>query len=139
MFLQWYLQVCRDFFSYTLECLQVKTPYYIQLCEENIYSFEKSKSVRCAFFKEIALHCGNNSYVWQKWRAITKCGRWSFIIILKVLKRVKSFIIVVAKLFVYGFFMLLRIKDDISFSLMMDLPFCFYECSWADVSWRPGL
>ncbi|XP_006781182.2 mucin-5B-like [Neolamprologus brichardi] len=66
--------VCRDFFSYTLECLQVKTPYYIQLCEENIYSFEKSKSVRCAFFKEIALHCGNNSYVWQKWRAITKCA-----------------------------------------------------------------
>ncbi|XP_039892040.1 LOW QUALITY PROTEIN: mucin-5B-like [Simochromis diagramma] len=67
-------QVCRDFFSYTLECLQVKTPFYIQLCEENIYSFENSKYVRCAFFKEIALHCGNNSYVWQKWRAITKCA-----------------------------------------------------------------
>ncbi|XP_065325583.1 mucin-19-like [Pelmatolapia mariae] len=66
--------VCREFFSYTLECLQVKTPYYIQLCEENIYSYEKSQYVRCAFFKEIALHCGNNSYVWQKWRAITKCA-----------------------------------------------------------------
>uniref|UniRef100_A0A3B4F8U5 VWFD domain-containing protein n=1 Tax=Pundamilia nyererei TaxID=303518 RepID=A0A3B4F8U5_9CICH len=67
-------QVCRNFFSYTLECLQVKTPFYIQLCEENIYSFENSKYVRCAFFKDIALHCGNNSYVWQKWRAITKCA-----------------------------------------------------------------
>uniref|UniRef100_A0A668TRF9 VWFD domain-containing protein n=1 Tax=Oreochromis aureus TaxID=47969 RepID=A0A668TRF9_OREAU len=66
--------VCREFFSYTLECLQVKTPHYIQLCEANFYSYEKSKYVGCAFFKEIALHCGNNSYVWQKWRAITKCA-----------------------------------------------------------------
>uniref|UniRef100_A0A669F067 VWFD domain-containing protein n=1 Tax=Oreochromis niloticus TaxID=8128 RepID=A0A669F067_ORENI len=66
--------VCRKFFSYTLECLQVKTPHYIQLCEANFYSYEKSKYVGCAFFKEIALHCGNNSYVWQKWRAITKCA-----------------------------------------------------------------
>uniref|UniRef100_A0AAX7T199 VWFD domain-containing protein n=1 Tax=Astatotilapia calliptera TaxID=8154 RepID=A0AAX7T199_ASTCA len=67
-------KVCREFFSYTMECLQVKTPFYIQLCEENIYSFENSKYVHCAFFKEIALHCGNKSYVWQKWRAITKCA-----------------------------------------------------------------
>ncbi|XP_078021284.1 mucin-2-like [Epinephelus lanceolatus] len=64
---------CRMFFSYTLDCLQAMTPHYIQLCEENIYSYEMSKDISCAFFKEVAQHCGNNSYVWRIWRDVTTC------------------------------------------------------------------
>uniref|UniRef100_A0A667ZR16 VWFD domain-containing protein n=1 Tax=Myripristis murdjan TaxID=586833 RepID=A0A667ZR16_9TELE len=65
--------VCRLFMSYTLDCLQTRTPHYMQLCEENIYSYEQSEYIRCAFFKEVAQQCGKNSYVWDIWRAVTKC------------------------------------------------------------------
>ncbi|XP_069556033.1 mucin-6 [Brachyistius frenatus] len=64
---------CREFFSYTLDCLQAKTLHYIQLCEENIYSHEGSKYIGCAFFKEIVLQCGNSSYAWNTWRSVTRC------------------------------------------------------------------
>ncbi|XP_071358816.1 mucin-2-like [Trachinotus anak] len=64
---------CRLFFSYTLDCLQARTPHYIQLCEENIYSYENSKYISCAFFKEIAHQCGNDTYIWNIWRTSTKC------------------------------------------------------------------
>ncbi|XP_067345992.1 mucin-2-like [Channa argus] len=66
-------QTCRQFFSYTLDCLQARTPLYIQLCEENIYSYERSKYIGCAFFKEVAQQCGNHSYAWNAWRTLTKC------------------------------------------------------------------
>ncbi|XP_049892825.1 mucin-19-like [Epinephelus moara] len=64
---------CRMFFSYTFDCLQAMNRHYTQLCEENIYSYEMSKDISCAFFKEVAQHCGNNSYVWRIWRDTTKC------------------------------------------------------------------
>lgn len=73
------LQECRLFFSYTLDCLQARTPQYIQLCEENIYSHENNKYISCAFFKEVVQQCGNRSYVWHIWRAVTRCGRWFLI------------------------------------------------------------
>ncbi|GLD63169.1 mucin-2-like protein, partial [Lates japonicus] len=65
---------CRLFFSYTLDCLQARTPQYIQLCEENIYSHENNKYISCAFFKEVVQQCGNRSYVWDIWRAVTRCA-----------------------------------------------------------------
>ncbi|XP_054480407.1 mucin-19-like [Anoplopoma fimbria] len=65
--------VCREFFSYTLDCLQARTPHYIQLCEENIYNHETSKYIGCAFFKEVVQQCGDRSYAWHVWRTITKC------------------------------------------------------------------
>ncbi|XP_051247766.1 mucin-2-like isoform X4 [Dicentrarchus labrax] len=65
---------CRMFFSYTLDCLQARTPHYIQLCEENIYSYEKNKYIGCAFFKEVVQQCGNSSYAWNIWRMVTKCA-----------------------------------------------------------------
>ncbi|XP_040886602.1 mucin-19-like [Toxotes jaculatrix] len=65
--------LCRQFFSYTLDCLQARTPHYIQLCEENIYSYENNKYISCAFFKEVVQQCGNNSYVWTTWRTVTGC------------------------------------------------------------------
>ncbi|XP_050933829.1 LOW QUALITY PROTEIN: mucin-19-like [Lates calcarifer] len=65
---------CRLFFSYTLDCLQARTPQYIQLCEENIYSHENNKYISCAFFKEVVQQCGNRSYVWHIWRAVTRCA-----------------------------------------------------------------
>ncbi|XP_042367602.1 mucin-19-like [Plectropomus leopardus] len=64
---------CRLFFSYTLDCLPAKTLHYIQLCEENIYSYESSKYIGCAFFKEVVQQCGNNSYIWRLWRGLTRC------------------------------------------------------------------
>ncbi len=72
MFLSWYLQECRMFFSYTLDCWM---PHYMPLCDENIYSYETSKSISCAFFKEVVLQCGRRSYVWNIWRTVTGCGR----------------------------------------------------------------
>lgn len=72
-----WLQMCRLFFSYTLDCLQAGLPHYIQLCEDNIYSYEDSKYIGCAFFKEVAQHCGNNSYIWNIWRSTTKCSGWT--------------------------------------------------------------
>ncbi|XP_053270891.1 mucin-2 [Pleuronectes platessa] len=65
---------CRQFFSYTLDCLQVRIPHYIELCEENIHSFESSKDISCAFFKEVVQECGNNSYIWNVWRIVTSCA-----------------------------------------------------------------
>ncbi|XP_010792605.1 mucin-19 [Notothenia coriiceps] len=64
---------CREFFSYTLECLLAQTPHYIQLCEENIYGCETSKYIGCAFFKEVVQQCGDNSHVWDIWRTVTHC------------------------------------------------------------------
>ncbi|KAI3366869.1 hypothetical protein L3Q82_009520 [Scortum barcoo] len=67
--------MCRQFFSHTLDCLQAQTLHYIQLCEENIYSYEKSRYVGCAFFKEVVRQCGNNSYAWRIWRTVTSCEK----------------------------------------------------------------
>ncbi|XP_054862830.1 mucin-19-like isoform X1 [Amphiprion ocellaris] len=67
-------QECREFFSYTLDCLQARTPFYMQLCEENIYGYELNEHIVCAFFKEIVLQCGNNSYAWNIWRYVTRCA-----------------------------------------------------------------
>uniref|UniRef100_A0A8C3B0N0 Uncharacterized protein n=1 Tax=Cyclopterus lumpus TaxID=8103 RepID=A0A8C3B0N0_CYCLU len=64
---------CRKFLSYTLDCLQAETPRYIQLCEENIYGYEKSKYIGCAFFKEIVKLCGRERFIWHRWRSLTKC------------------------------------------------------------------
>uniref|UniRef100_A0A665X7E0 Mucin 6, oligomeric mucus/gel-forming n=1 Tax=Echeneis naucrates TaxID=173247 RepID=A0A665X7E0_ECHNA len=63
--------VCRMFFSYTLDCLQQRTPHYIQLCEENIYSHENDTYISCSFFQEIVQECGNGSHVWNVWRDMT--------------------------------------------------------------------
>ncbi|XP_065325581.1 mucin-19-like [Pelmatolapia mariae] len=65
---------CKLFFSYTLDCLQSSWPNYFQLCHKNLYNYEKSKYIGCAFFKEIALHCGKNSTVWDNWRSLTQCA-----------------------------------------------------------------
>uniref|UniRef100_A0A3B4UFY9 VWFD domain-containing protein n=1 Tax=Seriola dumerili TaxID=41447 RepID=A0A3B4UFY9_SERDU len=65
--------ICRLFFSYTLDCLQARLPHYVQLCEENIYSYENSEYISCAFFKEVVQQCGNNSYIWNIWRSSTRC------------------------------------------------------------------
>ncbi|XP_072233453.1 mucin-5B-like [Leuresthes tenuis] len=65
--------VCGKFFSHAFECLRAKTHQYIQLCEENIYSYESSKYIGCAFFKEVALQCGADSQVWETWRSLTGC------------------------------------------------------------------
>uniref|UniRef100_A0A8C4DQF0 VWFD domain-containing protein n=1 Tax=Dicentrarchus labrax TaxID=13489 RepID=A0A8C4DQF0_DICLA len=54
--------------------LPARTPHYIQLCEENIYSYEKNKYIGCAFFKEVVQQCGNSSYAWNIWRMVTKCA-----------------------------------------------------------------
>ncbi|XP_039648190.1 mucin-19-like isoform X2 [Perca fluviatilis] len=64
-----------QFVSNTLECLQGMAPQYnIPLCEENIYSYEMSKYIGCAFFSEVVQQCGNNSYIWNIWRSLTKCA-----------------------------------------------------------------
>ncbi|TNN55192.1 Mucin-6 [Liparis tanakae] len=64
---------CRTFLSYTLDCLQAQTPRYIQLCEENIYRYEGSEYIGCAFFKEIVRLCGKERFIWHHWRSLTKC------------------------------------------------------------------
>ncbi|XP_059182325.1 mucin-2-like [Centropristis striata] len=64
---------CQDFFSYISGCLQAMTPHYLKLCYENIHGYEKSKFIRCAFHKEIMLHCENTSPAWNIWRTVTKC------------------------------------------------------------------
>uniref|UniRef100_A0A8C9Y283 VWFD domain-containing protein n=1 Tax=Sander lucioperca TaxID=283035 RepID=A0A8C9Y283_SANLU len=68
------LIVCNMFISNTLECLQVMAPQYIQLCQKNIYGYEMSKYIGCAFFNEVVQQCGNNSYAWKTWRSVTKCA-----------------------------------------------------------------
>ncbi|XP_062299707.1 mucin-2-like [Scomber scombrus] len=65
--------VCREFFSYAVDCLKAMMPYYMQLCEENIYGYEQSQYIGCAFFKEVVQQCGSNSRVWPVWRALTQC------------------------------------------------------------------
>uniref|UniRef100_A0A668TCN0 VWFD domain-containing protein n=1 Tax=Oreochromis aureus TaxID=47969 RepID=A0A668TCN0_OREAU len=67
--------VCEQFFSYTLGCLQSSWFHYFHLCHKNIYGYENSKHIGCAFFKEIALHCGKSSNVWEKWRSVTQCAQ----------------------------------------------------------------
>ncbi|XP_035763544.1 mucin-2-like [Neolamprologus brichardi] len=67
--------VCEQFFSYTLGCLQSSRLHYFQLCHKNIYGYENSEHIGCAFFKEIVLHCGKSSNVWEKWRSVTQCAR----------------------------------------------------------------
>ncbi|XP_030576610.1 mucin-19-like [Archocentrus centrarchus] len=66
--------VCELFFSYTLDCLHTSWLHYLQLCHRNIYSYEKSEYIGCAFYKEIALHCGKSSYIWDSWRSVTQCA-----------------------------------------------------------------
>ncbi|XP_067437640.1 mucin-2-like [Thunnus thynnus] len=67
--------VCNEFFSQAMDCLKAMTPHYIQLCEENIYGYEQSKYIGCAFFKQVVQQCGSNSYVRYTWRLITKCDQ----------------------------------------------------------------
>ncbi|XP_029318410.1 mucin-2 [Cottoperca gobio] len=64
---------CREFFSYTLDCLEDSLLHYIQLCEENIHGYETNKYISCALFKEVVQQCGDNSFVWNLWRTVTKC------------------------------------------------------------------
>uniref|UniRef100_A0A3Q3IXR2 VWFD domain-containing protein n=1 Tax=Monopterus albus TaxID=43700 RepID=A0A3Q3IXR2_MONAL len=68
------LVICRNFFSTALDCRPASRPYYIQLCDKNIYSYETNKYIGCAFFKEVVQQCGNTSYVWNTWRSVTKCA-----------------------------------------------------------------
>ncbi|XP_054656548.1 mucin-19 [Dunckerocampus dactyliophorus] len=65
---------CRELISYVLDCLKSATSQYIQLCEENVYLFEESSYVSCAFFKEVVRQCGNDSHVWSRWRGVTRCA-----------------------------------------------------------------
>ncbi|XP_053170206.1 mucin-2-like [Scomber japonicus] len=65
--------VCREFFSYASACLKSMWPYYMQLCEENIYGYEQSQYIGCTFFKEVVQECGSNSRVWPVWRHLTQC------------------------------------------------------------------
>ncbi|XP_068163615.1 mucin-6 [Antennarius striatus] len=67
--------VCRSFLSFTLDCLQARTLHYLQLCEANIYRYETSKYVSCAFFKEVVEMCGDKSYVQAIWRSVTECEK----------------------------------------------------------------
>uniref|UniRef100_A0A672HP34 VWFD domain-containing protein n=1 Tax=Salarias fasciatus TaxID=181472 RepID=A0A672HP34_SALFA len=64
---------CRHFFSYTLDCLRAKTPSFIQICEQNSHSFEESPYIRCAFFKEVAEHCGNTSFIMRWFSGSPRC------------------------------------------------------------------
>ncbi|KAK5849188.1 hypothetical protein PBY51_008848 [Eleginops maclovinus] len=68
-------QTCREFFSYTLECLLGQTHHYVQLCEENIYGYKASRYIGCAFFKEVIAQCGDNSHASQIWRTVTNCEK----------------------------------------------------------------
>uniref|UniRef100_A0A3B3X836 VWFD domain-containing protein n=1 Tax=Poecilia mexicana TaxID=48701 RepID=A0A3B3X836_9TELE len=65
--------LCSEFFSHALDCLMFTTAKYIALCDQNIYNYEGSNDVTCAFFKEIALMCGRSSRLWDLWRTITNC------------------------------------------------------------------
>uniref|UniRef100_UPI0037E9A684 mucin-2-like n=1 Tax=Semicossyphus pulcher TaxID=241346 RepID=UPI0037E9A684 len=67
--------VCRQFFSFTLSCLQAKTLPYMQLCDENIYGYEANKYISCAFFKEVVQQCGKDSFPWNIWRTVTECAK----------------------------------------------------------------
>ncbi|KAM7378048.1 hypothetical protein PAMA_013107 [Pampus argenteus] len=64
---------CRHFISQAIDCLKATVSQYTKLCEENIYGYEKSRYVGCAFFKQVVQQCGSNSYVWDTWRVVTKC------------------------------------------------------------------
>ncbi|XP_014864982.1 PREDICTED: mucin-19 [Poecilia mexicana] len=66
--------LCSEFFSHALDCLMFTTAKYIALCDQNIYNYEGSNDVTCAFFKEIALMCGRSSRLWDLWRTITNCA-----------------------------------------------------------------
>uniref|UniRef100_A0AAY4BJQ2 VWFD domain-containing protein n=1 Tax=Denticeps clupeoides TaxID=299321 RepID=A0AAY4BJQ2_9TELE len=66
--------VCRDFMSQAVQCLQSKLKMHLQLCENNAFGYRNSTSITCAFFKEIALQCGPNSSLWRQWRRITGCS-----------------------------------------------------------------
>lgn len=68
------LKICRFFFSYALDCLQARTRHYIQLCAENLYNYEANSYIACAFFREVVQQCGNSSYIWNVWRAVTSCS-----------------------------------------------------------------
>ncbi|XP_068611580.1 mucin-6 [Brachionichthys hirsutus] len=67
--------ICNRFFSYTLDCLRAGVRHHLRLCQENIYKYETNKYVSCAFFKEVAESCGEKSFVWDAWRAVTKCEK----------------------------------------------------------------
>lgn len=103
------LQLCRLFFSYTLDCLQTRLLHYVQLCEENMHSYEMNEYIGCAFFKEVVQQCGNNSYVWNTWRFVTSCGRCSL-----------------NECFTY-------------LMIDLWLPACMGKCRETDLSRRPGL
>ncbi|XP_073337244.1 mucin-6 [Pagrus major] len=67
--------VCTKFISSALECLRTRASHYKDLCEKNIYKYEMSKDITCAFFKAIVQQCENTTYIWNNWRSITKCDK----------------------------------------------------------------
>lgn len=69
--------MCRAFFSYTLDCLGARIPHYTRLCEQNMHAYATDGYVACAFFREVVQQCGNRSYVWNVWRAVTSCRECS--------------------------------------------------------------
>ncbi|XP_035763536.1 mucin-2-like [Neolamprologus brichardi] len=71
----WYLQVCNQFFSHITGHLQLSWLHYLQLCYKNIYSYEDSKYISCAFFKEIGQLFGKRGSFWNKTSSITKCDQ----------------------------------------------------------------
>uniref|UniRef100_H3CYR7 VWFD domain-containing protein n=1 Tax=Tetraodon nigroviridis TaxID=99883 RepID=H3CYR7_TETNG len=67
--------VCRTFFSQAMGCLGAghRLQEYIQLCEENMYTYEANTHIRCAFFREMMQQCPSESPVWDIWRHTTSC------------------------------------------------------------------
>ncbi|TDG96795.1 hypothetical protein EPR50_G00232720 [Perca flavescens] len=67
--------VCQHFVSRLFDCLPNKAiELYIQLCQENIYGYEMSKYISCAFFSEVVQQCGNDMDIRKTWRSVTKCA-----------------------------------------------------------------
>ncbi|XP_054595563.2 mucin-6 isoform X2 [Nothobranchius furzeri] len=66
--------LCREFFSQAVDCLTNKIIHYIKLCEKNVYGFQDSSDISCAFFQEVVLMCGKSSHIWNVWRILTNCA-----------------------------------------------------------------
>ncbi|XP_030575850.1 mucin-5B-like [Archocentrus centrarchus] len=67
--------VCKEFFSHIIGFPQLSLLHYLKLCYKNIYSYEDSKYISCAYFKEIAQLVGKRGAFSSKWRSITKCSQ----------------------------------------------------------------
>uniref|UniRef100_A0A3B3ZA78 VWF/SSPO/Zonadhesin-like cysteine-rich domain-containing protein n=1 Tax=Periophthalmus magnuspinnatus TaxID=409849 RepID=A0A3B3ZA78_9GOBI len=66
-------QGCREFLSFTLDCLTHMTSDYINVCEENMYNYEQNEFIRCSFFQEVVRQCKHMGHIGDKWRRITQC------------------------------------------------------------------